>query len=109
MSLIEGLIAIAGLGLITVLTRGFFFLTERELPVPAWLQQGLRYAPLAALTAVIAPEVVLTRGELIETWREPRLYAVAAATAWWFWRRDVLGTIVAGMMVLLGLRFGLGW
>jgi branched-subunit amino acid transport protein len=109
MSWWEGLIAVAGLALLTVLTRGFFFLTERELPVPAWLQQGLRYAPLAALTAVIAPEVVLTQGQLIDTWREPRLFAVAAATAWWFWRRDVLGTIVAGMMVLLGLRFGLGW
>ncbi len=64
MSLVEGTIAIIGLALLTVLTRAFFLLPERELPLPDWLQQGLRYAPLAALVAVVAPEIVLTQGEL---------------------------------------------
>ena len=37
MSLLEGLLAVLGLTLITVLTRGFFFLSSRELPFPnAW-------------------------------------------------------------------------
>jgi branched-subunit amino acid transport protein len=108
-SLAEGLFTIAGLALITLLTRGFFFLTEREIPIPAWLQQGLRYAPLAALAAVIAPAVLMTDGRVIATWQDARLFAVAAATAFWFWRRSVLGTIVVGMAVLLALRHGLGW
>jgi Branched-chain amino acid transport protein (AzlD) len=51
----EGLIAVAGLTAITILTRGFFFLSEREIPFPPWLLQSLRYAPLAALVAVVAP------------------------------------------------------
>ena len=51
----QGVIAIVGLALITIVTRGFFLFPEREVPLPAWLQQGLRYAPLAALVAVIAP------------------------------------------------------
>ena len=34
-----------------LLTRGFFFIGEREIPIPPWLRQGLRYAPLAALAA----------------------------------------------------------
>jgi branched-subunit amino acid transport protein len=106
---IEGSIAIVGLALITVLTRGFFLIPERELPLPAWLQQGLRYAPLAAVMAVVAPEIVLTQGELIATWRDARLPAVFAATAYYFWRRDILGTIVSGSVVMLGLRLGLGW
>ena len=42
----EGVIAIVGLAVLTVATRGFFFLTEREIPIPGWLRQGLRYAPL---------------------------------------------------------------
>lgn len=29
---------------------------DKELPLPDWLKRGLKYAPLAALTAVIAPE-----------------------------------------------------
>lgn len=105
----EAYLAIAGLALITLLSRGFFLLPHRELPLPAWLRQGLRYAPLAALTAVIAPEVVMAHGELIGTLQDARLYAAAAGAAWYAWRRDILGTIVAGMLVMLVLRLGLGW
>jgi branched-subunit amino acid transport protein len=109
MSMVEGVIAIVGLALITIVTRGFFLFPERELPMPAWLQQGLRYAPLAALVAVVAPEIVLTQGRLIDTWMDARLPAVAAATAYFYWRRDILGTILTGTAVLLVLKLGLGW
>lgn len=109
MSTLEGVIAIVGLALITLLTRAFFLIPEREMPMPLWLQQGLRYAPLAALMAVIAPEVLLTQGQLIGTWQDARLPAVAAATAYYFWRRDILGTIVSGTAVLLVFRLSLGW
>lgn len=105
----ELLAAIAGLAAITVLTRGFFYLSEREIPIPAWLRQGLRYAPLAALAAVVVPEIVMTHGRLIGTLLDARLFAAAAGAAWFHWRRDILGTILAGMAVLLPLRLGLGW
>jgi branched-subunit amino acid transport protein len=102
-------LTIAGLAIITVVTRSFFFISDRELPVPAWVQQGLRYAPLAALAAVVLPEIVMTQGQLIDTWRDPRLFAAAAALAYFFWRRGILGTILTGMAVLLALKLGLGW
>ncbi|MCY7315963.1 MAG: AzlD domain-containing protein [Rubrivivax sp.] len=105
----EGVLTVVGLTLLTVLTRGFFFLTEREIPIPDWLRQGLRYAPLAALMAVVLPEVVLTQGVLIDTLKDARLYATAAAAAYFFWRRDILGTILSGMAVLLPLKLLLGW
>ena len=109
MSNTEAVIAIVGLAAITVLTRGFFFLGQREIPIPNWLRQGLRYAPLAALAAVVLPEVVLQQGRLISTWQDARLFSVIAAAAWFWWRRGILGTIVVGMAVLLPLRLGLGW
>ncbi len=109
MSTVEVLIAIAGMTSITLLTRGFFFLQRAELPVPGWLIEGLRHAPLAALVAVVAPEIVMTQGAVIETWKDARLYGTAAATAWFFWRRDMFGTIVAGTATMLALRLGLGW
>lgn len=105
----EAALAILGLGLITVLTRGFFLLPEREVPIPLWLREALRYAPLAALVAVVAPEVVMSNGQLIQTWQDARLYAAAAGALWYWWRRGILGTIVCGTTVLLALRFGLGW
>lgn len=109
MSTAEGLIAIVGLTLLTVVTRGFFFLSKREIPFPVWLSQGLRYAPLAALAAVVVPEVVLLQGQLIDTWKDARLFAVVAAGAYFAWRRGILGTILCGMAVLLPLKLGLGW
>ena len=109
MGALEGVIAVVGLVVLTITTRGFFFLSEREIPIPKWLLLGLRYAPLAALAAVVVPEVVMTGGHFITTWRDARLFATAAGAAYFWWRRDILGTILAGMAVLLPLRLGLGW
>lgn len=105
----EGAIVIVGLTVITVVTRGFFFISEREIPIPDWLRQGLRYAPLGAMAAVVAPEVVMQGGQFVSNVQDARLYAALAAAAWFGWRRDILGTIVVGMLVLLPLRLVLGW
>lgn len=109
MSTWEGILAIVGLALITLLTRGFFLFPDRDLPMPHWLQRGLRYAPLAALVAVVAPELFLTQGRLIDTLRDARLPAALLALAWFLWRRSILGTIVVGTAALLLFRLGLGW
>ena len=109
MSTWETLLAILGLAVITIATRGFFLYPDRELPLPGWLRQGLRYAPLAALTAVVAPEIVMQQGHLITTLRDARIYATLVATAYFFWRRGILGTIVTGTLVMVALRVGLGW
>jgi branched-subunit amino acid transport protein len=104
-----GVIAVLGLAALTVVTRGFFLLSRREIPLPVWLREGLRYAPLAALAAVVVPEIVMQGGHLIGTWRDARLFAAAAAALYFWWRRGILGTILVGMAVLLPLRLGLGW
>jgi len=52
---------------------------------------------------------VMSQGHLIDTWRDARLFAVAAASGYYFWRRGLLGTIVTGMLVLVPLKLGLGW
>lgn len=105
----DALLAIAGLTAITVVTRCFFIAPDRELPLPDWVRRGLRYAPLAALAAVVVPEVVMTQGQLLHTWKDARLYAVVASTAWFFWRRTLLGTILSGMAVLVPLKLAFGW
>ena len=109
MSTAETLLTIAGMVLVTLLTRGFFILPSRELPLPNWLREGLRYAPIGALVAVVAPDLLMSQGRLITTWQDARLFGAAAATAWYIWRRGMLGTIVVGTGAMLILRLGLGW
>lgn len=105
----QTVLTIVGLGLVTLITRGFFLMPRRELQIPAWLRQSLRYVPLAALAAVVAPEIVISNGHLIDTLRDARLYAAAAGFGYYLWRRGILGTIVVGSSVMLVLRLGLGW
>ncbi len=102
-------LAIAGLALITMVSRSIFFFSERDWKLPAWAQQALQFAPIAALAAVIAPELVMTHGKLIATWMDARIFGAAAGAAYFFWRKGVLGTIVVGLAVYLPLRLGLGW
>lgn len=102
-------LTIVALGVITVVTRGFFFISNRPWTLPNWAQRGLQYAPIAALAAVVMPEVVMTQGALISTWLDARIFATVAGLAWFAWQRSVLGTIVAGMAVYLPLHIGLGW
>lgn len=100
---------IVGLACVTVITRGFFFISSKPWSLPAWAERGLQYAPIAALTAVVVPEVVMTQGQLIGTWQDARIFGAVVGAAVFFWRRNVLWTIVAGMAVYLPLHLGLGW
>lgn len=102
-------VAILGLAAVSVITHAFFLFPRREVKIPGWLQRGLKVAPLAALAAVVAPEIVLTQGRLIDTWQDARLPAVAAATLWYVWRPGVLGPLLAGLAAFLPLRLLLGW
>jgi branched-subunit amino acid transport protein len=100
---------IVGLAVVTVITRGFFVFSSRPWRLPSWAERGLQYAPIAALTAVVVPEVVMTQGHLIATWQDARIFGAAAGMAMFFWRRNTLLTIVVGMVVYLPLHLGLGW
>ena len=100
---------IVGLSVVTVITRSFFFLSDRPWLMPRWAQRGLQYAPIAALAAVVVPEVITVQGELIGHWQDARVFAALTGAAVFFWKRNVLVTIVLGMGVYLPLHLGLGW
>lgn len=109
MSTLESLLTVAGLAAITLLTRGFFVLPQRQWPMPEWLREGLRYAPVGALAAVVAPDILLHQGQLLSSWRDARLMGAVVASLWFVWRRDILGTIVSGTGTMLIFRLGMGW
>lgn len=99
---------IAGLAVVTVVARCFFFLSDRPWPMPRWLERGLQYAPIAALSAVVLPEILTLQGH----WSglaDARVAGAVAGVAAFAWRRNVLWTIGAGMAVYLPLHLGGGW
>ncbi len=100
---------IMGLAGITVLARCFFFILDRPWSLPAWAQQALNYAPVAALAGVVVPEVVMTNGQLIATWLDARVFAALTAVVVYFWRKSSLQSLLAGMAVYLPLHLGLNW
>ena len=97
------------MAVVTVVTRSFFFLSSKPWTLPAWARRGLNYAPVAALAAVIVPELVMTQGQLISNWQDARLFGAVAGAAWFYWRGGMFGVIVAGMAVYLPLHLGLNW
>jgi branched-subunit amino acid transport protein len=107
------LAVIVGLALVTVITRCFFFISQQPWHLPHWAQRGLQYAPIAALAAVVVPEVIMTQGQVITTWQDARIYAVLVGVGYFWWSKGqgqaVLGTIVAGMAVYLLLHLVWLW
>lgn len=91
----------------TLITRGSFIMAGEKGRLPAVLQRALRYAPAAALAALVAPDLLLVQGEIQPL--NPRLVAGIAVTLVALRTRKPWLPFVLGMAVLIGLRKGLGW
>jgi branched-subunit amino acid transport protein len=94
-----GLMALA-----TVLARSSFFLLGNAVKLPPRVQHALRYAPAAALAAIVAPDLVLTGGALSASLLSPKLVAATGAALFFVVTRRLLGTIVLGMLLYTALR-----
>ncbi|MGZ5274335.1 MAG: AzlD domain-containing protein [Caldimonas sp.] len=102
-------ITILGMAIVTFVSRCFFLWSKRDLPVPEALKRALQVAPLAAIVAVLAPGIFIAHGELLDTWRDARLPAALAATAYYAWRPGALGPLLAGLAVYMPLHIAWGW
>ncbi|PTD97770.1 AzlD domain-containing protein [Pseudothauera lacus] len=106
----EGLwlwLTLLAIGSTTILTRGSFIVAGERARLPATLQRALRYAPAAALAALVAPEILLDGGEF--TALNPKFAAAAVVVLVCLRLRNPWLPFIAGMAVLLLLRKGLGW
>jgi len=89
---------IAGMALVTFATRYTMIALLNRISIPTGLLRALRYVPAAVLTALIAPALVMPRGETLDlTWHNPHLVAGLTAILVAWRTRHLLLTIVAGM------------
>ena len=92
------------LGVFTFATRLSFIALLEKINLPRTLQRGLRFVPIAVLSAIIAPELGYSNNALAISLANPRLLAGIVATLVAIKTRNVLWTILAGMAVFWLLR-----
>jgi branched-subunit amino acid transport protein len=63
--------------------------------------------PAVALSAILAPDLLMMQGALVEPWHNIRLIAAIMATACFLITRHLLGTLVFGMVAYTALRLWL--
>ncbi|MFN4064063.1 MAG: AzlD domain-containing protein [Parazoarcus communis] len=97
----------AAIGVTTLMTRGSFIMLGEKARLPAALHRALRYAPAAALSALVVPDILLDGGQL-QPLNPKLLAAVVVVVVALRWRNPWLPFIL-GMGVLIALRKGLGW
>lgn len=104
MSAVDTWLTIILLTIATILTRSSFFFLGHAVKLPPKVQHALRYAPAAALAAIVAPDLVMANGALQLTWENPKLLAGIGAAAFFLTTRHLLGTIIVGMALYSLLR-----
>ncbi len=102
-------LAIIGMGVLTYSIRLSLILLADRVQLSGNIRQALRFVPPAVLSAIIAPEMLMPNGVLDVSLGNGRLLAglVAIIVAWK--TKNVLLTIIVGMLVLWLLQAFLPW
>jgi branched-subunit amino acid transport protein len=97
-------LTIIAAGLVTYATRLSSIMLYDKLEMPALVQRSLRFVPVAVLTAIFFPDLIYLQDELVLSFQNPRLLAgiLAIFIAWR--TKNVIYTIVAGMLSLWMLQ-----
>jgi branched-subunit amino acid transport protein len=99
---------IAALVVATAATRSSFWLIGHHITIPKRVQEMLRFAPACALAAIVAPDLLIgNEGQLLLGPDNLKLVAGAASIGFYLLRRNMLQTIVFGMLLFTGLRLAL--
>ena len=93
------LVMIVG-GAATFAIRLSFIAAEGKLALPRWFRAMLPFVPIATLTAIVAPGLVMPGGAVQLSFANARLVAGCAAIAVAAVTRNILVTIAAGFAVL---------
>ena len=95
---------LVGSGLITFAIRLSFIAMAGRYQPPSWFVVLLPFVPIAALTALIAPDLLLVAGQLNIGFGNPRFWAGLVAIGVAAWRKNILLTIGCGFVALWVLQ-----
>lgn len=96
---------VIAMGLVTLAARLSFIVLPPDTRIPDMLQRALRYVAASVLPALVMPDVLFHGASGGFSFDVYRLVAaiVAALVAWK--SRSIVATLIAGMAVLLALKW----
>lgn len=103
----QELLLIGGMFLATFGVRWLSLALLRSRRLPAWAEDALAYVPIAALSAIAVPAMLLPQGQLDLSPGNAHLAAglLAIAIAWW--TRRLFVTLLGGLLVFAAWRWAL--
>ncbi len=95
---------ILGMALVTYLTRIGALALFRFTGIPSWLNRWLKYVPVAILTALIVPSLLLPKGYLDISFNNNYLIAGIVAAFVAYKSRNIIATLGLGMSIMFVLK-----
>ena len=109
MNTVDLWIAFFGLMLVSLLSRGSFLLVGSKFPIPRSVHKYLRYAPTAALIAIVLPDVLFVKDPATQLFElnlyAPQLFGAIGGVIGFLVTNSILATILLGMTFFTLARF----
>ena len=96
-------LVIAGMAVGTIVNRAGLIMLAGRFDLPPSVQASLRFAPAAALAAIVVPELFVQHGQVDLSLHNVKLFAGLAGFALAMLTRNTTLSIVAGMLALHGV------
>jgi branched-subunit amino acid transport protein len=99
---------IVGMLLVAALSRSFFMLFGEYIKISPFMLEAIRFAPLAAMIAILAPEIFLPANASSVSQFDihlPNIWGGIAALIAFYFSRKMLFTLAVGMAVFAAIRF----
>ena len=97
-----------GMAVVTVLTRGFFLILGERVKISPLVLEAIRFTPLAAMIAILAPEIFLPANASSAAQFDihlPNIWGGIAALIAFYFSRKMVFTLFVGMAVFTAIRF----
>ncbi len=96
---------IVGMMAVTFFNRYVLFAFANRISLPKGVQKALGYVPIAVLSAIIAPVVLMPKGEFAFTVDNAYLIAAIVAIVISWWRKNMLLTVFSGMTIFALMQY----
>ena len=96
---------ILGSALVTFLPRVVPLMVLSRMELPEWGIRWLNYVPISVMAALVGQELFVHDGQLASLWTNVELLAAIPTVLVAIKTRSLLGTVVAGMISIMILRY----